>query len=109
MNKNKNNWIDIRKQSIGESGYNLRSTDNVMEDVNDPVERLKYIIKTSNRIHTDKKDAVVDFTATVLNFYHREILNNITIFPLAIKKEVEELLLITAIKQEWILLYSMLQ
>nr|BDT62250.1 MAG: wsv037-like protein [Penaeus semisulcatus majanivirus] len=105
-----NTWTDIWKHSIGESGYKLsRFTDNVMEDTNDPAERLKHIIKTSNKIHNDKKHSIVDFTATVLHFSHREILNNITISPLAIKEEVEEFLLVTAIKQEWILLYSLLQ
>nr|GBG35428.1 wsv037-like protein [Marsupenaeus japonicus endogenous nimavirus] len=97
-------WTDVWERTITKSGYRLQSG-----DMNDPMERLKHIIRSSDCIHTDKKNAVIEYLSTVLHFSQREILNNITISSLAIKEEVEEFLLVMAIKQEWVLLYSILQ
>jgi len=108
-NDENENWTDVRKQILAKSGYRLRSADNDVITIDDALERLKHVIKTSNDIHVDKKNVVMEFTSNVLHFSHREILNNITTSPLALKEQVEELLLIIASKQEWILLYSILQ
>nr|BDT62872.1 MAG: wsv037-like protein [Trachysalambria curvirostris majanivirus] len=95
-------------RSILQYNYDDRQINDVTGDINNPLRRITKILDSSCNIGQNK-ESIYNFLSSVLDFSHREILNNLTISPLALKEEIEELLMIIAIKQEWILLYSILQ
>nr|BDT62806.1 MAG: wsv037-like protein [Metapenaeus joyneri majanivirus] len=104
-------WTQVWSRTITSAGYKRKKKylTTTLTTESDPLKRLEHAVRLSNNVHPDKKKMVIEFLKHVLQFSHRETLNRLTISSIGIKEDIEELLLMISIKQEWILLHSILQ